>query len=389
MKKHIKKFLPKFVKKSIVNLLENRVVNNYYRTNLSKNALISYITIPFIENSTSHTNFFEVQSLVKIVSELEYNVDIIHYDNYKNIDLSKYDLICGFGDIFRKYFENADMYKAKTIHYATGMHVCHQNHATLKRVKEVYKKKGVWLAKSARFVEKSWSHQTTLVDAIVALGNDVCAMSYKKYYDGRVYSVPVAFYRTQDAAEIIAQKSKNANKSFLWFGSSGFVHKGLDLLLEYFSKNSDLTLHICAALENEPQFVNVYKDEFYNNKNIITHGFVDIKSRTFEDILKSCSFAIFPSCSEGGAASVITAIGNGGLIPIITKETSVSTGYEIWIEDFNDNAVDKAVKDALKLSDKEIFDLQIKNLEYVLSNHSQENYYNQLKKYIKECIQNG
>lgn len=389
MKKYIKKILPQFVKKNIVNLLEHRVISNYYGTNFSKNALISYMTIPFVEDSTSHTNFFEAQSLVKIASELEYNVDIIHYDNYKNIDLSKYDLICGFGDVFRKYFENADMYKAKTIHYATGMHVCHQNHATLKRVKEVYEKKGVWLAKSARFVEKSRSHQTTLVDAIIALGNEVCASSYKQYYDGKVYSVSTPFYKTQDASKIITQKTKNANKSFLWFGSSGAVHKGLDLLLEYFSKNSDLTLHICAALENEPQFVNVYKEELYNTENILVHGFIDIKSKIFEDILKSCSFVIFPSCSEGGAASVITAIGNGALIPVITKETSVSTGYEIWIEGFNDNAVDKAVKDALKLSDKEIFDLQIKNLEYVLSNHSQENYYNQLKKYIKECIQNG
>lgn len=389
MKKHIKIFLPKFVKKSIVNFLERRVIGNYYKTDFSKNALLSYMTIAFTEDSTSHTNFFEAQSLAKILFELEYNVDIIHYDNSQAVDLSKYDLICGFGDVFRKYFEDSYMYKAKTIHYATGMHVCHQNHATLKRVKDVYEKKGVWLAKSARFVQNSWSHQTTLVDAIIALGNDISAMSYKKYYDGRVYSVPVPFYKTQDAVKIIAQKSKDADKSFLWFGSSGAVHKGLDILLDYFSKNSDLTLHICSALENEPEFVHVYKEELYNTKNILVHGFIDIKSRAFEDILKSCSFVIFPSCSEGGAASVVSAIGNGGLIPVITKETSVSSGYEIWIEGFDYNAVDKAIKEALALSDEEILDKRAKNLEYVLSNHSQESYYNLLKKSIKESIQNG
>ena len=47
----------------------------------------------------------------------------------------------------------------------------------------------------------------------------------------------------------------------------------------------------------------------------------------FEEILLSCSFAIFPSCSEGGCPSTLTVIGNGGLIPIITKETTIETGY--------------------------------------------------------------
>ncbi|DAB27286.1 MAG: hypothetical protein A2513_03300 [Sulfurimonas sp. RIFOXYD12_FULL_33_39] len=386
MKKNIKRFLPKFVKKSIINFIENQTITNYCKTDFSKNALVSHMTIPFIKNSMSHTNFFEAQSLVKILFELNYNVDIIHYDNSKSVDLSKYDLILGFGDIFRKYFEYPYMYKAKTIHYATGMHVCHQNQATLKRVKDVYEKKGIWLAKSARFVEKTWSHQTVLVDAIIALGNDVCANSYKKYYDGKVYSVAVPFYKTKEGEKIVMQRGKDASRNFLWFGSSGLVHKGLDLLLEYFSKNSDLTLHICAALENEPEFVNAYKNELHNSKNIITHGFVDIKDKLFEDILKSCSFVIFPSCSEGGAASVITAIGNGGLIPIITRETAISSGYEVWIDSFDYSGVDKAIKEAVALSDEEILYLQSKNLEYVLNNHSQKNYYNMLKESIAECM---
>ena len=83
------------------------------------------------------------------------------------------------------------------------------------------------------------------------------------------------------------------------------------LVLDYFSNRSDLTLHVCGPIENEKEFVEIYKKELYFSDHIKTHGFIDLGSKKFEDILASCSFVIFPSCSEGGCPSVITAIGNG------------------------------------------------------------------------------
>lgn len=388
MKKIFKKYLPIFLKENIKKHINNQLIVNYYKTMYDKRALVSYITVPLRKNSLEHTNYFEVQSWVKILSEFGYNVDVIHYENSKNIDLSSYDLICGFGDVFRQYFENSKKNNTKTIYYATGMHVCHQNQVSLQRVKDVYLEKKVWLGKSARFVEKTWTHQTALVDGIIALGNEICANSYKQYYDGAVLSVEAPFYKTQNANEIMKNRNQNSQKHFLWFGSAGLIHKGLDLLLDYFSKNVDVTLHICGHIQNELDFCRVYKKELYEMPNIITYGFVDIKSELFADILKSCSFVIFPSCSEGGAASVLTAIGNGALIPIITKETTISTGYEIWIDDFNYIGIDKAVKQALELNDYQISELQKKNHENVQANHSQQNYFNQLKLSVSKILEN-
>jgi len=365
--------------------LKRKKVKNYFRTNYTKNALLSYITYPFTRKEClRHTNYYEAKAHAKILNELGYNIDIIDYDYPKKIDFSKYHLLVGFGDVFQKYFESG--YKhIKTIYYGTGMHVCHQNNATLKRVKDVYKKKGVWLSKSSRFVEKTWTHQTLLVDAMIVLGNDICKNSYAKFYDGPIYNIPAPFYKVLDGFEIL--RNRNLSKSrynFLWFGSTGLVHKGLDLLLDFFSKTPELTLHICGPIKNEPEFEKVYFKELYRTKNIIPYGFVDILSEKFKKILSNCAFVIFPSCSEGGCPSVITAIGNGALIPVITKETTISTGYEIWISDFTVEAIKKAVAKCLSLKDDDILDMQRKNLEYVLKYHSQENYYNQLKKaYVK------
>lgn len=364
---------------------KHRGISNHFNTKYEKTALLSYITAPFKKSSFKHTVFFEAQSWAKILYSLGYNVDIVNYNDTEKVDLSKYDVICGFGNVFQQYFEN-NVRNSKTIFYGTGMHVCHQNTASLQRVKDVYRKKGVWLGKSAGFVEKAWTHQTVLVDGIIALGNEVCAKSYQKDYDGKVLSVPAPFYKTQNAENVIKHRKANANRSFLWFASSGLIHKGLDLLLDYFFQHPDLTLHICGNIKNDPDFIKVYQNELFQTKNIITHDFIDIQSKTFEDILKKCSFVIYPSCSEGGSPSALTTIGNGGLIPIITKETTISTGNEIWIDSFDDVGIDTAVKQALVLTDAEIITLQEKNYAYVELNHSKNNYYHQLKLAIVDIL---
>ncbi|NOQ29770.1 MAG: hypothetical protein GQ570_01475 [Helicobacteraceae bacterium] len=381
----LKKLIPQFIKDLKVKY-EYRPINNLYKTNYDKKAILSYITDPFRTHSLNHTNHFEVKMWAKILHELGFQVDIIQFNLLpSSLNLDKYNLICGFGDIFQNYFENTNC-SAQTIYYGAGMHVCHQNYASLQRVKDVYIKKNVWLAKSSRFVEKTWSHQTTLVDGIIALGNEICSDSYKKYYDGKVLSQPALFYKTQDIKVIMKNRREESRKHFLWFGSSGSIHKGLDLLLEYFSKNKNITLHICGTVSNEPEFVEIYKKELYETENIITYGFIDIKSKKFTNILSSCSFVVYPSCSEGGSPSALTVIGNGGLIPIISKETTISTGNEIWIDSLNDAGINKAIKKALSLKYEEIIYLQNKNYNYVNLNHSQKSYYKQLKINIKNIL---
>ena len=117
------------------------------------------------------------------------------------------------------------------------------------------------------------------------------------------------------------------------------------------------------------------------------HDFIDIQSESFAKILAQCSFVVYPSCSEGGSPSVLNVIGNGGLIPIITKETTISTGAEIWIEGFDYVSIDKAIKKSQRLTFMEIKNLQNENLRFVTMNNSQEKYYDDLKKNILKIIE--
>jgi hypothetical protein len=363
----------------------NRSIINVFSKTYNKRVLISYITLPFRYHNHSHSNNYEVTSAAKIFDELGYVVDVFNYDG-KLPDLEKYDVIYGFGDVFQKYFESG-LNRKKTIHYGAGMHVFYQNTNTLKRIKDVYRKKGVWLTKSSRFVPKTWTHQTSLVDGIIAVGNELCADTYRSHYEGKVYSLPAPFFKTVDEPDdIFLNRSIEANKSYLWFGNNGLVHKGLDLCLEYFSTRQDLSLHICGSIKAEKHFEQTYSKMLYELPNIHVYGFINIDSIQFKQILKKCSFVIFPSCSEGGGVSVLTAIGNGALIPLITKETSVSTGYEIVIEDFSIEYIKKAVEFSQKLQYSEILKLQKSNLSYVLKEHNQNIYYVRLKFAIQQIL---
>ena len=385
MKNKIKQILPTKIKNILVDI-NKKPVMNYYNREFSKKALLSYITTPFKKGVlNSHTNYFEALTWAKILNELGYQVDIIDYNRFsKRIKIEKYDVICGFGEVFEKYIYTPKA-RAKTIIYATGMHNCWQNHITLKRLKDVYEKKGVWLGRSSRYISKFYSSHVSFVNAVIALGNDVCKESYIPY-NKNTYQLDVPFFKVIDYKKVIKNKKDNFNKHFLWFGSSGAIHKGLDLLLDYFSRRDNIYLHICGNVENEKDFCEVYNKELFHTKNIYYHGFINITTKKFEEILKQCGFVIFPSCSEGGSPSVLTCIGNGGLIPIITKETTIDTGYEIWIEGFEEKYIDKAVNKVLSYSKNELIELMSKNGEVVNIKHNIEKYEQNLKNILQRII---
>ena len=376
------RFLKAFLKK-FRSWYFNRTIDNYYGTNFKKNVLISYITLPFYKPYMSHTNSFEALTAAKVFNELGYNIDVIFYGN-KVKNLKKYDVVYGFGDVFEQLIlENLNTIM---IYYGVGMHVCHQNTKTLERMNDVYKKKGIWLPQSIRYTHKSWSYQTTIAHAIIALGNDVCSDSYKKHTNvSKVYSLHAPYFHIVKK-DFINERKENSINKFLWFGSSGLIHKGLDLCLEYFKLNKELELHICGNIFLEKDFVKAYHEELFETKNIFTYGFVDINTEKFKNILLECSFIIFPSCSEGGSPSVATCVGNGGLIPILTKEASFSTGYEMVINSYSLKGIEDALKSMQNLSFEEIKKLQSLNQQFVLRNNSQDKYLEDMRNIIRDII---
>lgn len=364
------------------------LVKNFHNTNHAKNVLISYIVGPFKRGtSLTHTNKAESLQISQVFNELGYNVDVVNFDSNRVLDYSKYDVILGFGGPLINSFYKRKR-KILTIYYGTGMHILHQNHATLKRVKDVYEKKGVWLLNSGRIVEKAWSVQTTLVDAIITLGNEATAESYRKYYAGPIFRIPCSYYKITNCKDILQKKDfAQARRHFLWFGGAGLIHKGLDLLLEVFEKKPELHLHVCGLIDDEPEFKNCFYDELYKRKNIHTYGFVDLDSNVFTHIVNACAFVVFPSCSEGQATSVVNVMGNGGLVPVVTKESGISINdYGIGIKDCSFEGVAQSISEANQLTDEDIRARSIRCCEYTARHHSIEMFSKAIKDALKKVL---
>lgn len=370
------------MKKYIRNLIRNVIVKNYLKTKHKKNALVVYTIAPFrLRAKELHTNFQESRAIVSILNEFSYNVDIVNWDDPRKIDYSRYDLLFGFGLAFENSFDSSA--KPCRVYYATGAHVCYQNHAELLRILSVNKTRGSVL-KPKRTVPWTWSKSTTLSDALIVIGNKWTADTYRKISDQiNIYSINATALVNQQVAGL-SRDLGQAKKNYLWFGSAGFVHKGLDLCLEYFAQRPDLNLHICGIKEDD--FFQVYEKEL-SLPNVEFHGFIDIKSDRYLKLVECCCFSIMPSCSEGQSTALLTTMA-AGLIPIGTAQTGIDIERigGILINDTTLDAVAESVQVAEKLG---VDDLRARAdglMGRLSREYSLQAYKNNLKKLLSKIL---
>ena len=96
-------------------------------------------------------------------------------------------------------------------------------------------------------------------------------------------------------------------------GSRGGVIKGLDLLIEAFSKKPEIELHLFGmSFEDRTLFAKILPN------NIIDHGFCDATSKKFYNIVSNCKFVISTSFSEGSTTGVLTGMCLG-CVPVVSK----------------------------------------------------------------------
>jgi hypothetical protein len=372
--------------KQILRPIKYRLKEGRFLKNINKRSagnprvLISYTVIPFLSNKKSHTNRQESRVIAELFDLLGYQVDVIHYTNPKKPNYQDYDVIFGFGEPFENSFRDLRC-NAKWIYYATGAHVFHQNPAEARRVTEFNRKYGVNLLPQ-RLVPWCWTLSTTFSDFLIVIGNDWTASTYTNFTDKPVLPINATALINKYSVNI-QRDLTNARKNFLWFGSAGLVHKGLDLCLEYFSAHPEYTLHICGP--QEPEFFRVMQN-FLKKTNIVYHGFVDVSSEKFIDITSLCLFTILPSCSEGQATALLTAMG-AGLIPIATCYTGVNIdqlGY--LIDRLEVDAIDDAIKIAQAQSDEQLINQSTASMDYIQNNHTLDKFKNNLAEQLAKCL---
>lgn len=352
-------------------LLHQDMVTLTPDTESDKNVLLSYITRPFkVEQKGldfySHTNMWECQQIAKTWVKYGYNVDVIDWDNKSFLPKKEYSV---FIDIHSNMERLAPILggDCKKILHITGAHWKFQNSAEMKRLSELKSRRGVQL-KPRRQVPPSLGIE--YADCATILGNEFTQGTFE--YSGKpLYPIPLS---TTVQFPYYEKNFDKIKKNYLWFGSSGMVHKGLDIVLDAFNELPDYHLTVCGPVNREADFEKLYFRELYQSKNIRTFGFTDVRSDLFLDIIKNTNALIYPSCSEGGGGSVITCL-HAGLIPIVSYESSVDVDdFGIILQNSSVDEVVESIKILSQKPDEELRRMSKSAWLYARAHHTQEKF---------------
>lgn len=346
-KKMIKDLLDFYIPDKIINLLNKFRIHYHFYQNINfdpkcdsqKKVLISYITYPLendISKLASHTAFNECLEIVKIFIDSGYTIDLIHCLDEKHmsiIEKEKYDIIFGFGKPF--YYASIKNPKAMKIIYLTESHPDFSLEAELKRNEYFYQrhKKRVPLTRTGLYFKNEY---IKIADYAILVGNDVTSKSYI-FPKEKLYTITPTGLLNKNYNFILRDVSKT-RKNYVWFGSYGAVHKGLDILIDVFNQLPEYKLFICGLQPKEKRLFDI------NKKNIHNLGFIYVNTPEFIQLINTCSYVILPSCSEGMATSVLTCM-NHGLLPIVTRECGIDLQeWGIYLEDYRVDYIKEMIK---------------------------------------------
>ncbi|KAB2956572.1 MAG: glycosyltransferase [Thermoanaerobaculia bacterium] len=283
-------------------------------------AIFSYVIDPFLRPpgapvSHAHTHFWESLTMGRTLAELGFEVEVVHWTNRTFEPRGPRDLLVDVRLLLERLAPRLGPECLRVMHAETA-HPSFYNPAQRARLDALAARRGIRLAP---FKLLDDNRAIEHADAATILGNEATQATYR--FAGKpLYPVPISqplLYPFPERKDFAAARTR-----FLWFGSGGMVHKGLDLVLEAFAGLPGLELAVAGPVERERDFERAFARELYRTPNIRTLGWVDIASPAFTELAAGALGLVYPSCSEGQNGGTVTCM-HAGLIPIVTPEVGV------------------------------------------------------------------
>ena len=364
-----------------------------FNTRRSKRVLLCYLPEAFDNNQLPkyHSNFTECHTVAKVFDSLGYSVDCVSRTK-TGIDYSQYDIVFGInGNAFMGAFSANEKVKPLKIFYSVGAETFFNYRETSLRNKDFHNRHGLWLLSSNRYVpgDVRTYYEANLSDAVICLGDEYVFSHFvaEEKQNDKYRWLPAFFFPT--VKPTIKKDFAQCRKEILWFGSSGMIHKGLDIAIDFATAHPEYTLHICGGSRQETDFWNYYMPKIKANKNIHLHGFVDIESEKYAQILSKCGILLNPTISEGGAVSVLNVLGNGALLPVYSKGTGLDIANvgievgEVTYDNFRNALLAVAELPTETIEQKAWEAHRLVKEKYTLDKY-RETMYNHIKKIIKQ-----
>ena len=348
-----------------------KVVHLCPRVSTGKRVLLSYLAEPFLLRpgytpSSFHSNYWECSEIARTFLEKGYRVDVIDWDNDRFSPHYHYDICIDVHNNLRNLA--LSLKNTLKIFHITNAHWIVAKENEEQRLIALKQRRGVSLIPRRALAP---SYNIEEADCATMLGNDYTKSTYA-FANKEIFRVPISSpftFEFPKQKDFIA-----ARKHFLWLGGSGAVHKGLDLALEAFVRTPELQLTVCGPIKSEDDFMTAYKKELTQTANISFLGRIDLAGPKFQELVNACGSVILPSSSEGGGGSVINCM-QAGLIPVVTRETSVDTSdFGVVISDATVESVMAAAKYVAAMPENELRVRSEKAWQYARSNHTRDQF---------------
>ena len=365
---------------------ENTLITLYPEDRSRGRVLLSYniqgfLLKPGMPMLNTHTNIWQSVNMAEAFVELGYEVDVIHWTN--STFLPRYDYSY-FIDVRRNMERLAPILNGsciKIMHLDTT-HILFHNAAEAKRLLQLKDRRGITL-QPRRFEMPNLGIE--LADYGTAVGNDFTINTFN-YANKKIFKVPSPCGTMFDWPE---KDWDNCRNRFLWFSSSGFVHKGLGLALEAFTDMPDCYLTVCGPVNREKDFERAYYNELYETPNIKTIGWIDVNSNTFREITATCCAIVSLSCSEAGGTTTKICM-HAGLIPVVSLESGVDVNdFGFVLKDCSIKKIKDIIKQVSVLPRDEMEERARKAWEFARQYHTRENFANEYRKVILSIIEDG
>ena len=346
--------------------------------------LLSYILDPFEAPSEEaisldHTHHWESWQIARSFLEAGFDVDVIHYTDREFVPQQAYDVLVSARTQLERLAGHLPDRCLKIAHLDTA-HWLTNNARAYERLLACRDRLGVTL-RDNKLVEQNWAIEAADIGCV--LGNDWTAGTYA--YAGKpVHRIPISVPAVYDwGGDKDIEACRN---NFIWFGSSGFVHKGLDLVLEAFRELPDHRLYVCGPFDAEPRFTAALKDLLFDRPNVVAEGWVDVAGDRFREIASQCIGLVYPSCVEGGGASAITCM-HAGIIPIVTLETSVDTpGFGVGLRNASVEEIRQTVRELSAWPAEELRERARAARDYARAHHTREGFAKAYNAFVQDVV---
>lgn len=360
------------------------ICNINYFSEKQKRALLCYLPQCFEpnENHIGHANVLHARVIVTSLIKKNLCIDVCYSNDVKAYDIlhnTKYDYIIGFGKTYDKFLADNSDNRTQFITLVTE----NDPNIVAKRYKE----------RTQYFEERhpSWSIKNFIVrDSFYnpETFNNIetsIVMSSKYNIDkflhkaNRIFPINVNGLYNSDFS--IEDKLGNFNPTrFIWFGSAGLLHKGLDILIDAFAKMPNLHLEVYGAVPNELKAIKKIPT------NVEIKGRINVLSHDFLKVVYSNSYVLSMSCSEGMNTGIATCMLHG-MVPVITKETGFDS-YDTIFE-FPGYKIEDAVamlENMAQIDEPTYKGLSRKTYEYAHRNFTLEAFSDSFSKIINEIM---